>query len=367
MTPSGPGLAATGAAVAALAVLGTGQAIVAGAAAGPAATDAAAASAAPGDFCTTDEGVTLVVDMTAFGDGIVVRCVEGPLGSGVTGWEALQQAGFSPQSTAGQGGFVCRLAGEPSASRSLAIPGDDDYHEQCQRTPPQSAYWAYSYAENGGHWTYSTIGAASRAVVEGGFEGWVFALNGSRTTPALAPFHPHTTTPTVSDRPTAQPTAPAPPERTTSGHTTTPQHGQGDRTGQSPTTSPSPAPRTSSSSDPSGPTTAPATTSVEHSASPSLPSSATSKVDDHSAGGPTTHSRVHQPNAGHHGDRSAARSGRSADPQSTGETVVTSDLPAAAADDTSAGSAAPLVLGLVVLAALGLGAGVTVWRRSHSG
>ncbi len=365
MRRSGPRLAATGAAVAALVVLSAGQAVVGGAVAVPAATGAAAASAAPGDFCATDEGVTIVVDMTAFGDGIVVRCVEGPLGSGVTGWEALQEAGFSPQSTASQGGFVCRLAGEPAASRALAIPGDDDYHEQCQRTPPQSAYWAYSYADNGGHWIYSTLGAASREVIEGGFEGWVFSLAGSRDTPSLAPFHPHTPPPAPppSERPTAQPTT-TPPDPQPE-HTATPHHEQGPSSGSSPATGVATAPGPSSPSGSPDPNAAPATTTTEHSASSSVPA----EDDGHTAGaGPTTHSRGHHPpNAGEHGDSSAGANGRSAAPRTPDATVVTSDLPAAAADDASAGSAAPLVLGLVVLAALGLGAGVTAWRRSHSG
>ena len=176
-----------------------------------------------GDYCKTEVGVTVVVDMTVFDKGIIVRCVDRPLPSDYTGWDALTEAGFSPQSPVRQPGFLCRLAGEPSAGRALSIPGDEDYHEQCVVTAPEAAYWAYSYASNGGSWAYSDLGVASHEVIEGGFEGFSFSLNGSAVTPGVAPLRPNETpdpsptsppTATATPAPTATPTPTATPSPT---------------------------------------------------------------------------------------------------------------------------------------------------------
>lgn len=120
--------------------------------------------------CTSDKGVTVVVDYGSLGGGIDVRCAANANGSGLS---ALQSAGFSAQGTVKDGpGFVCRINGKPSAAR-----------EKCQATPPTSAHWVYWHASNGGAWAISQSGAANRRVTPGGFEGWSFSAG----PPGVAP------------------------------------------------------------------------------------------------------------------------------------------------------------------------------------
>lgn len=133
---------------------------------GPA-TPAVAASGA----CPTSSGVTVVVSFGSLGGGTVVRCAR-TSGSGL---DALHAAGFSTEGTRRDGAaFVCRLAGKPDASA-----------EGCGSTPPIDKSWRYWYAGNGGSWKYSSSGAASRIVVQGGFEGWSF---GGGSMPGASPI-----------------------------------------------------------------------------------------------------------------------------------------------------------------------------------
>ena len=134
-------------------------------------------------YCPSGDGVTVVVDLTALGGEVVVRCARG---SGLTGLTALQETGFAPAGTQRDGlAFICRLAGRPAADEPLPVKGNEGYTESCVNTPPSAAYWAYSHAANGGTWEYSSAGAANRQVVPGGFEGWAFSLN--RTSRAAVP------------------------------------------------------------------------------------------------------------------------------------------------------------------------------------
>ncbi|MFK3984420.1 hypothetical protein ACI2K4_29110 [Micromonospora sp. NPDC050397] len=121
--------------------------------------------------CTGTSGVTVVVDFTAFGGGIQVRCA---LGDPATGLAALQGAGFAVTGTARWGlAFVCRLDGLPTAAT-----------EPCLNTPPASAYWSYWHAPAGGSWSYSTLGATSYNPAPGTVEGWAFGSGGA---PGISP------------------------------------------------------------------------------------------------------------------------------------------------------------------------------------
>ena len=158
--------------------------------AAPTASAAAAAAGTPG-YCPDGKGVTVVVDFTDLGGDVVVRCAPGPVEPGYSGLDALQGAGFSVAGTQRWGlAFVCRIQGRPSADESLHTDGNPDYHERCVDTPPQSAYWGYWYASNGGSWTYSNTGPKNRDAIKGGFEGWSFSLNhgaGNNPPPGVAP------------------------------------------------------------------------------------------------------------------------------------------------------------------------------------
>jgi len=141
-------------------------ALVAGAVLAPGTAGPASASVVPG-ACATSKGVTVVVNFGTLGLGTRVSCYSSAT-SATTGLSALHDAGFSTEGTVHDGpGFVCRIDGQPG-----------NPPEQCDTTPPASAYWSYWQATNGGSWVYSSRGAATSHVIVGGFEGWSFG-NGS--------------------------------------------------------------------------------------------------------------------------------------------------------------------------------------------
>lgn len=325
---------------------------------GPAPASRASAYAGSGGYCTDDAGVTVVVDMSALGGDVIVRCAKGPVEAGFSGVDALTGAGFTVTGTQRYGAaFVCRIQGRPAADEALAIPGDLQYHEQCVDTPPQTAFWGYWYAPNGGPWTYSDVGAASHDAIRGGFEGWSFSLGDSEGTspePGVAPRRPGSTRPA----PSTSPPPPSPPSPSDGGgppstpSTAVPSHPQPS------TIAPSPA---ATSPDP---TTAPTAPTV---AAPSTSTAAGSGARDRPGG-----------SGRHHGGPSSGPSHRpaSATPTLTPATstamtgattgsgaTVSGELPSA--PDQSAGSVRPTLVGLGVLGLLGLGAGLTAWRRSH--
>jgi hypothetical protein len=308
---------------------------------GPAAArPAAAAEAGRPGACTDDAGVTVVVDFRALGGDLVERCAPGPGGEGFTGLDALTGAGFSAAGTQRWGmEFVCRIQGEPAASDRLSIPGDDSYREDCGDTPPETAYWSYWYASNGGDWKYSSISSASRSTVKGGFEGWVFHLGSSSPkAPAVPPRHP------VSAPTQSPPTSATPPTRSGGG-----QHGgqSGGQSGGGRHGGSSPPISSATSAPPPSPTSAAPTTSA--------------------AGGD-------RPPARHgHGDKhQQSREIETTRPPAVDATRST-DGPAVATalpdepDDGGSGSPTPFLLGAGVVVLLGAGAGATAWRRSHRG
>lgn len=142
----------------------------------PGAVQTASATTVSG-ACTTNAGVTVVVNFGSLGGGTQVHCDTGATSS-TTGLSALS-SGFSTAGTHHDGpGFVCRINDKPSPSQ-----------DPCINTPPATAYWSYWYAGNGGSWTYSSKGAANRTVIVGGFEGWSFGDGGTRPTSG-SPSHP---------------------------------------------------------------------------------------------------------------------------------------------------------------------------------
>jgi len=155
---------------------------------------AAPASAAVADACVGSSGVTVVVDFSAFGQGIRVVCVSSVPS---TGLGALRAAGFSTAGTVHDGpGFVCRINGLPT-----------NPPEACQLTPPASSSWSYWHATRGGSWVYSTSGAAFYHPEPGTVEGWSF---GSGGTPGIAPPAP-IAEPAPPPPPPPQPTTVRPP------------------------------------------------------------------------------------------------------------------------------------------------------------
>jgi hypothetical protein len=312
-----------------------------GLAVAPAVAARVPAAGTPG-YCSTAAGVTVVVDMTALGGGVTVRCAPGPAGAGYSGLDALKGAGFSVTGTQRYGSaFVCRIQGRPTATEPLAIPGNPRYREQCVDTPPQTAFWSYWSAPNGGSWTYNTSGAASHDAISGGFEGWAFSLSpgGSPVMPGVAPVRPH------QAPPPAPPTSSTPPPR--------PHHRPSGGGPPKPTTAP---PRPSTSTPParssSGHTTGPPQTTRDPSTEASDPSTEAGK---------STHRRHHAAVA----PVTSAPSTTAPTGQATDEVHVSGDLPRGGGQ--SPGSSRATLIGIGVLVLLNLGAGLTAWRRKHSG
>lgn len=115
--------------------------------------------------CTGTSGVTVVVDLTAFGAGIQVQCA---LGDPASGLAALTGAGFTYSFVPRYPGFVCRINGLPNPCNGA----------------PASAYWSYWHATAGGTWSYSTVGAGSYDPAPGTVEGWAF---GAGSAPGISP------------------------------------------------------------------------------------------------------------------------------------------------------------------------------------
>lgn len=125
--------------------------------------------------CTSNNGVTVVVDFGHLGGGTTVRCAPGSQSTGVS---ALRNAGFGVTNLSKDsafGFFVCRINGQPSHA-----------DEKCLTAPPRSSYWSYWHASRGGSWTFSSMGAGSRTPPAGSVEGWRFGGGGSLR-PSAAP------------------------------------------------------------------------------------------------------------------------------------------------------------------------------------
>jgi hypothetical protein len=313
-------------------------------------TPAAAAAGTPG-YCPGDDGVTVVVDLSELGGDVIVRCAAHATATGI---DALSDAGFSVEGTQRWGtAFVCRVAGRPAADEQLAVEGEPDYREQCVQTPPTSAFWAYSYADNGASWTYSTQGASTRRVSDGGFEGWRFVLNGGSTDPAVAPVRP------VSEEPDPPPTD-EPPEPERPKKSKPPKQQEGPPPGQPrPSSATEDPPRNASPSDDPPPTDEP----PEPSPTPRF------SDEPRREGREPTGKRndVDQRNSREQDRPDGQRARTRADDEQppTEDTDVTGDLPAQneAPADTGATSSTATLIGAGAVGLIALGAGLSAYRR----
>lgn len=288
--------------------------------------------------CTTDTGVTIVVDSSALGGGVDVRCVES-VAPGTTGLQLLHRAGYSSQGTAHDGpGFVCRINDLPGVNDTLQV-GGRDYREACVATPPAGAFWGYWHAPNGGPWTFSNYGGATHEVIIGGYEGWAFSLGNSRETnpaPGVEPSHTVAAPPTPTPTPTTP--APQPPPAAT---TAVPPAGATTAAPVVPTPATTTPARTTPA--PTGGTTPPAQPTTTAVASPTPEASVT----------PTpTASPTPSPSPS-----AAATVTDTAPPSATATPIVTEAEPPA--DGVPTGT----IIGVGGVALLGIAGGVVWWRR----
>jgi LPXTG-motif cell wall-anchored protein len=125
--------------------------------------------------CSPGNGVTVVVDYGPLGAPGGERVQRGcdPAGADVPAATVIARAGFPVTYATGQP-FICRIDGRPSPAE-----------ESCARTPPQDAYWGLFWADpTSGGWEYSTSGAATLVVPEGGALGLRFQDGGEREEPS---------------------------------------------------------------------------------------------------------------------------------------------------------------------------------------
>ncbi len=147
-------------------------------------------SAGTPGFCS-DDGTTVVVDLSNLGGDVIVRCAPGS--EKRTGFQTLEDAGFEYETTTGSGmTSVCRLEGRPAADEELDIDGESGYQETCSGMPPAAAYWSYWKADDGGEWGFSQKGPQAQQE-NADFQAWTFALNSTPeepVTPVLDPVRP---------------------------------------------------------------------------------------------------------------------------------------------------------------------------------
>jgi len=188
--------------------------------------------------CSSAKGVSVVVDFHALGGGVQTYCDTG--GAGKTADAQLRDAGHRLTYVQRQPGFICRIDGKPA-------------NDPCVNTPPSDAYWSLWWSDGkSGKWSYSSQGASSLKVPEGGYVGMSWQGSSSKSPPGISP-NPHAAHPSSS--PTTHPS--------THPSTRPSTHGS-----SSPSSGPAPAPP---------PTSGPATTAS--------PSGSTSPGDH--AGGQT--------------------------------------------------------------------------------
>lgn len=115
-----------------------------------------------GEPCTSEDDVTVVVDLTFLEDEtgtpideVRIGCAEGPQADG---FAALAAAGFD---VVDNGGFLCTIDGLPRPEQTDCM---------------WSGYWSYWHAEAGweADWEYSNWGAGGRTPPPGSVEGWSF-------------------------------------------------------------------------------------------------------------------------------------------------------------------------------------------------
>lgn len=111
-----------------------------------------------GTACTSQDGVTVVVDFRNLANAagkkmnlIRIGCAEGAQQSGFT---ALLGAGFDVDPNRP---FVCTIDDRP-----IDLPG----------CPPPDGYWSYSHGLRGHHWKSSSVGAGDWTPPAGSLEGW---------------------------------------------------------------------------------------------------------------------------------------------------------------------------------------------------
>jgi hypothetical protein len=141
------------------------------------------ASPAVAATCSSDAGVSVVVDASGLGGGLVTSCV--PDGGGDTAG-ALFEVHHDLTRASQFPGAVCRVDGAPADA-------------ECRNMPPTDAYWGLFWSDGSGGWVYSSEGVDSLNVPEGGSVAFAWQDGGAQDAPGVAP-------PQTQAEPSASPT-----------------------------------------------------------------------------------------------------------------------------------------------------------------
>jgi len=149
---------------------------------------------AQASVCGTASGVSVVVDFHRLGGGVQTFCDSG--GAGKSADAQLRDAGHQLTYVQRQPGFICRIDDKPA---------DDP----CVNTPPSDAYWSLWWSDGkSGKWSYSSAGASSLKVPDGGYVGMSWQGGDSATRPRASPTaHAAPVPSTGSSTPTPHPTS----------------------------------------------------------------------------------------------------------------------------------------------------------------
>ncbi|PVG81399.1 hypothetical protein DDE18_18090 [Nocardioides gansuensis] len=152
--------------------------------------------------CGAAGGVSVVVDFRELGGGLQTACA--PAGGGRSAAAVVESVGHTLTYVQRQPGFVCRISGVPAA-------------DPCVNTPPSNAYWGLYWSDGtDGRWSYSSLGATSLTVPDGGSVAfaWQGAQSGAPAVPPPVRAQPEpskTNTPSPTKTPTKTPTKSATP------------------------------------------------------------------------------------------------------------------------------------------------------------
>lgn len=147
----------------------------------------AGAAPAAAAACGSADGVTVVVDPHQLGGGLQSVCDSD--GGGTKATTLFTNNGFALTYVQRQPGFVCRINGAPAS-------------DPCVNTPPADAYWGLFWSDGkSGKWSYSSTGAASLKVPDGGYVAFSWQSGKGRALPGLTPKAHGSSTPTQSSSP----------------------------------------------------------------------------------------------------------------------------------------------------------------------
>jgi hypothetical protein len=310
-------------------------------------SSAVPAAADPGS-CTPSVGVVVVVDFRPFCGGIERGCDPTP----TTGFEAMHTAGFSTVGTQHDGpAFICRIKGLPTAAA-----------DPCVSTPPSTRYWSYWHSDPGqSGWSFSQLGASSYRPKAGSVDAWVYGgtdTAGTTGGPSFSPGSVRATAP--APPPVASPTSSAGTGGGSGGGGS--GGGSGGSGGGTGGGSGGGTAGGSTGSTPGGATSPKAgTTTKAPAASPSSPGASATPAPSSASASPTT-----DPTSPTSTTSSASTTTTDATPSSTTDPPVTDVRAAPTAVETSAGSVWPAVGVIVLVLALGTGAGVVALRRRRA-